>query len=62
MDPTDYLNRIFDAIEDEDEDEVEYSCRDLRAWLDHGGFPPDGYSRESAYRCLHSIGYLASAE
>ena len=48
MDHTACLNRIIDAIEDEDEDEVKYACQDLRTWLDHGGFPPDGYSRESA--------------
>ena len=62
MDPTACLARIIDAIEDEDEDEVKYACEDLRTWLDKGGFPPEGYSRESAYRFLHSIRYLVSAE
>jgi hypothetical protein len=62
MDPTACLARIIDAIEDEDEDEVQYACEDLHTWLDKGGFPPEGYSRESAYRFLHSIGYLVSAE
>lgn len=41
MDPNACLERLIQAADDHDHDEVSEAASDLQEWLDTGGFMPD---------------------
>ena len=41
MDPNACVDRICDALEDDDREEALEGLKDLSGWLNRGGFPPE---------------------
>jgi hypothetical protein len=48
MDPNACLKAMLDAQEDNDMEAAADRAYDLIGWLDMGGFPPTGHTRQSA--------------